>query len=160
MNTNCIINNNVINEKFDTIKYKIVFNIENYFYNNININIVEYINQILWFHKSILNELFNIILNIIKKYILHNRKIIRNSINNNNYDIQQLYEYIEVFNNKIKYLNILFKFKILSTNFNFNYNIYEYLYDYIINDPIIFKIIENNIILQIEKNNDILLLFV
>ena len=154
MDSNCIINNNVINESFDTIKYKIVFNIKSYFYDNKNINIVEYINQILWFHKPILNELFNIILNNIKKYIIHNRKIIRNSINNNNYDIQQLYEYIELFNNKIKYINILFKFNILLQDINFINKIYEYLYDYIINDPIIFNIIEKYILIQIEKNDD------
>ena len=66
MSINSIINNNVIDETSDIIKYKITLFVKKYLYDNKNIILDEYIHQILWFHKYILNDIYDILIAIIE----------------------------------------------------------------------------------------------
>ena len=160
MSINSIINNNVIDETSDIIKYKITLFVKKYLYDNKNIILDEYIHQILWFHKYILNDIYDIIIDNIKNYIIYNRNNIRNAIENDDYNIYQLCEYIQICFDKIDYINKLFKldYELIDINNIYNtkiiYKIYEYLYDYIINDPIIITIIENLILNHTEENKN------
>ena len=157
MPLNSIINNNVIDETPDVIKYKITLFVKKYLYDNKNIILDEYMHQILWFHKYILNDIYDIIIDNIKNYIIYNRNNIRNAIENDDYNMFQLCEYIQVCFDKINYINKIFKLDYELININNTktiYKIYEYLYDYIINDPIIITIIENLILNHTEENKN------
>ena len=96
MSINNIINNNVIDETTDVIKYKITLFVKKYLYDNKYIILNEYIHQILWFHKYILNDIYDIVLDNIKNYIIFNRNNIRTDIENSNYNIYHLCEYIQM----------------------------------------------------------------
>jgi len=138
-----IINNNVL---IESNLSDIELFIENYFYNSIKIFVPDYFNQLILLDN---NNSINIYKNIINKYLIEKKNFIRLCIKKNNYKLIDFNNFLEIFIDKLIYINNFIKSNIFVNEISIE------LYENIISDNIIFIILENNLIkldYSIKKN--------